>query len=506
MNVLIANDNPKKKVLLWKPGVYDSTRGELPTIGLAILATSILNDGHEVKIADHHFSPPPEGQEETAFIELVKQEQPDIIGISAVSHEWRMSRVQATLDFAKDMGIEIWVGGPHAIAFWDIMEKDDRVTKVIIGEADGRFNEILESEDKVLRLGRSKVFNAPSFTALINHQDLITYPLFVSRGCHYNCTFCAATKVFGSRWRARSMDDIFWDELDAIAINHPKCSVISIIDDAFTQDLDHAKGFLKEYIRRGYPYQVTVFNVRADYIDDEFLSLLKQTGVETLAVGIESGDPEVFRLLRKGEKLETIAKAIRMIQNAGITPWLNMVIGLPGDNIEAHRRSVDWVLQFDQPRIIQWLIFTPFRGTPAYEFFVDRGDIEDGYIPNFQSRYEHLPDDGMFDATDFSREAKSLAQLEAFLKCKTPILILSDQRVRELCKKHGMWDLYTEWRRTAPIKEFLEKNVPNKIAKGQEAISQAEYDILMQELENEEEFQNPSILPTDHFVYKSANP
>jgi len=494
------------KVLLWKPGVYDSTRGELPTIGLAILATSIIEAGHSVTIADHHFYPPAEDQIETAFIELLKEQKPDLLGISAVSHEWTMSRVQAAINAAHEMGIPIWVGGPHAVAFWDILEQDKRISKVVIGEADGRFQTILDSEDKVLRLGRSEVFNEPTFSAMLNSENLADYPLFVSRGCHYNCTFCAATKVFGSRWRGRALDDAFWDELDRITVNHPKCKMISIIDDAFTQDLDHAKNFLKEYIRRQYPYQVSVFNVRADYIDEEFLDLLKQTGVETLAVGIESGDPEVFRLLRKGEKLETIATAVRMIQKAGIVPWLNMVIGLPGDSIEAHRRSVDWILQFDQPRIVQWLIFTPFRGTPAYDYFVECGDLEDGYIPSIQSRYEKLPDNGMFDSTEFSSEAKSLAQMEAFLKCRTPILILSDENVRRLCKKHDMWDLYEDWRANAPIREFLETTVPNKIAKGQESMDPEEYKKLMAQFEDGGEFKNDGELPTDHFVYKGANP
>jgi radical SAM superfamily enzyme YgiQ (UPF0313 family) len=374
------------------------------------------------------------------------------------------------------------------------------VSKVVIGEADGRFDQILQSEDKVIRLGRSEIFNEPSFSHMIDSKNLITYPLFVSRGCHYNCTFCAATKVFGSRWRGRALEDAFWGELDQIAVNHPECKLIAIIDDAFTQDLEHAKDFLKEYIKRGYPYKVSVFNVRADYIDDEFLSLLKQTGVETLAVGIETADPEVFRMLRKGEKLETIEKAIRLIQKAGITPWLNMVIGLPGDNPDAHQRSLDWILQFDQPRIVQWLIFTPFRGTPAYEYFVERGEIEDGYIPEFQGRYEMLPDDGMFESKEFSRQAKSLAQLKSYLRCLTPILILSDKKVRKLCKEHGMWDLYENWRANAPIAEFLEKTVPKKIEKGQEIMAPEEYNSILAEFKNDHEF------PTDAFVYKSMVP
>jgi len=60
------------KVMLWKPGVYDSTRGELPTIGLAILATSAIEAGHEAFIVDHHFSPPPEDEIETAAVDILK--------------------------------------------------------------------------------------------------------------------------------------------------------------------------------------------------------------------------------------------------------------------------------------------------------------------------------------------------------------------------------------------------------------------------------------------------
>lgn len=487
------------KVLLWKPGVYDSTRGELPTIGLGILATSIINSGHEVVIADHHFSPPDPEHIETAAIELFERERPDILGISLVSQEWEMPRVQTAIDLAHRMNIPIWIGGPHAVAYGDIIVKDERLSKVIIGEADKRFEEIVSSPDKLMNFGRSPVFNRPTFTVMQNHQELLTYPLFVSRGCHYNCTFCSAAKVFGNRWRGRELNQELWNELDEIAINHPKCKIISVIDDAFTQDLEHAKEFLREYIRRGYPYQVSVFNVRADYLDEEVLLLLKQTGVKTLAVGVESGHPDVFRMMRKGETLDQITNAIRMIQQVGIIPWINMVIGLPGDNPEAHRQSIEWVLQHPQPRVVQWNMYVPFRGTAAYEFFAKRGDFEDGYIPGFTGRYEKLPESGAFDALDFSSEEKTLSQLEAFLRCHVPIIILSDKRVRKLCRENGLWSEYEDWRQNAPIREFLEVTLPRKMAKGQESITSEEYNSVLAEFTNDHEF------PTDPFAYKVMN-
>ena len=93
-----------------------------------------------------------------------------------------------------------------------------------------------------------------------------------------------------------------------------------------------------------------------------------------------------------------------------------------------------------------------------------------------------------------------MAQLEGYLRCNTPILILSDKKVRELCKKHDMWDLYENWRRNAPIAEFLENTVPKKIAKGQEVLDMDEYNSILAEFKNDNEY------PTDPFVYKGAVP
>ena len=340
--------------------------------------------------------------------------------------------------------------------------------KLIIGEADGCFEEILNSPDRIVHLKRTEKFMAPDFTLLRNHQNMITYPVYVSRGCKFNCSFCAGTKTHGNKWRPRKIDEELWLELDSIAVHCPKVRQISVIDDAFSADLDHAKYFLKEYIRRQYPYPITVFNVRADQIDLEFVELLKQVGVPSLSFGIESCDAEVFKLVRKGESSETIRKAIAITQQVDIKPWLNMVIGLPGDSPEAHARSIKGVLEISRPWIIQWLHFAPYRNTCAYDHFVKQGDIEDGYIPWLQGgRFENWPENGIFDAKGFSRRQKMLAQLEAYLRCNTPVLILNDEKIRKLCEENELTDIYRAWRKDAPIREFVRDTLPHKVAKGQ---------------------------------------
>lgn len=248
----------------------------------------------------------------------------------------------------------------------------------------------------------------------------------------------------------------------------PNVHTISIIDDAFTTNLKHAKTFLKKYIEDQYPFKVTIFNVRADHIDQELLLLFQAVKLETLAIGIESGDESVFKLVNKGEKLTKIKETILHLQEVGFTPWLNMVIGLPGDSLQCHARSMDWVTDIPGKKIVQWLHYAPFRNTWAYEYFVKEGSIHDGFIPPLMSgRYDKLPEEGHFNARAFSKKEKLLAQLEAYLRTLAPILILNEAKVKQLCEENNLMALYDEWKKKAPIEDFFKKKIPAKIEKGQ---------------------------------------
>ncbi len=452
------------KIMLWKPGVHDGSTGELPHIGLGILARDIKNCGHDVFVADHHFDP----VEDHVSLELLDRENPDILGISIVSQEWALQKTQKMIDLAYTSGIPVWVGGPHAYGYHDFLQKDQRLSKIVVGESDGKFQTILNSSEKVVALGRTDKFLLPDFSGLIKSERIVTYPVFASRGCSHNCAFCAGTKTHGNKWRPALLDVSFWEQLDNIKENHPLVKTVSVIDDEFTSNLDHAKKFLNHFIENYSHFKLTVFNVRADQIDEEILVLLKKAGVETLSIGVESGDPEVFRLVRKGETHETIKKAIEKIQHAGMIPRLNMVIGLPGDSPQAHSRSMGWVTAIPMPRITQWLHYAPYRGTWAYNYFLKDEAFEDGFIPGLQDGgYDKLPEMGTFNAKGFSVEEKMLAQLEGYLRCYSPILILNDENIKDICKKNKMMALYDEWHKNAPIEEYVTRYLPEKMSKGQ---------------------------------------
>jgi radical SAM superfamily enzyme YgiQ (UPF0313 family) len=234
--------------------------------------------------------------------------------------------------------------------------------------------------------------------------------------------------------------------------------------------MEHAKEFLEFYLREGYAekYALNIFNVRADQLDEEMLALMVRCGIKTLPIGVESADPEVFRYVGKNETLDEIRKGIETIQHAGIVPWLNMIVGLPLDTPERNRNSIEWVKSIPDPKIVHWFQYAPFRRTKAYGFMVAARAIYDGYIPQpYGKRYDELPWFPDFGTRDFTAQQRGLAQLEAFLETRAPILYNSMPKVTDLCLNNGMHNLLADWIRDAPIKEYIENSLKDKQKKGQ---------------------------------------
>jgi hypothetical protein len=452
------------KVILYKPGLKDGSENELANIGMGILARGITDYGDKILFTrDDHF------KKEVAVTPMAWGSQlVDVLALSLVSQEWHLEQLQHYIDLYHQHGVKIVVGGPHAFSYWEFLEKDPRIWKVAVGEVDGQWGKVVESEKKVVFLEKPTHLTTPDYSSFAGKEGMTAYPLYTSRGCTNRCNFCVGSKNHG-KFRVRNLDEIF-EELSSIEKLYPNVKRIYVVDDCFSGDQIHARFFLGRFLTLGYAqkYQLTIINVRADQIDMELLTLMRNCGVTMLPIGVESADPEVFKHVGKGETLEHIEWAIHMIQMAKITPWLNMIVGLPHDNPDKHRNSVEWCVNIPKPRIVHWFQMAPFRKTRAYDYFLQQGCFEDGFIPSpYGRRYDELPWESDFETEDFGREGRMVAQLEAYLRCHSPILVNNLDRIRDLCRKHRMTRLLREWENNAPIDEYVQNNLPDKQRKGQ---------------------------------------
>lgn len=187
------------------------------------------------------------------------------------------------------------------------------------------------------------------------------YPLVTSRGCPYNCIFCAVGDVCGRVWRPRPVSAII-DELRHARAADGLTEFI-VVDDNCSLDRRRLLDLCRALAAELPGLRWSCGNgVRADTIDDETATALAQAGCVTVMLGIESSSESVFTGLRKGENLAAIRAAIATLQRAGIRTGGFFLIGLPGQRFADFQAD----LAFIRATRLDWAHFgfvVPYLGT-----------------------------------------------------------------------------------------------------------------------------------------------
>jgi len=111
-------------------------------------------------------------------------------------------------------------------------------------------------------------------------------------------------------------------------------------------------------------------STRPDALDEEILSLLKEYGVKTVEIGVQSMIGEVLFLSRRGHCVEDTVDAIRRLIQQGFEVGLQLMIGLPGDSFDRFLQTLDRVIELkpDFVRIHPTLVL---KGAPLETLWRD---------------------------------------------------------------------------------------------------------------------------------------
>lgn len=118
-------------------------------------------------------------------------------------------------------------------------------------------------------------------------------------------------------------------------------------------------------------------NSRVDYVDEEMLQLMAKAGNWLISWGIESGNEQVLKHVRKGTDLDKVKRALTWSKNAGIMNWGYFIIGLPGETEE----SIQETIQFAKNLPLDIALFhvaAPYPGTPFFFEVVQQGWFRKG--------------------------------------------------------------------------------------------------------------------------------
>ncbi len=183
-------------------------------------------------------------------------------------------------------------------------------------------------------------------------------------GCPHNkCTFCMTYKK-GPKYRERSVEDIVEDMESARneygqrvrTIFFPAGNTIAMP----TQNLaDICRQAYKifPYLERATIYGSSQY-ILAKGIDN--LLTLKEAGLTRIHVGLESGDDEVLRRIKKGSTAKEQIEAGRMLKRAGIELNLYVMLGIGGkERTRDHALGSATAVNAIRPDCVRFRTFVP---------------------------------------------------------------------------------------------------------------------------------------------------
>jgi len=193
--------------------------------------------------------------------------------------------------------------------------------------------------------------------------------LISSRGCPFKCNFCLYPQTLtGNSYRFRSIDDIV-SEMEFVTKEFPEARSVFFEDDTLTSHKKRCRDLAQAILDRGIHLQ-WVANSRVE-VDLETLKLLKKSGCRHLCVGFESGDPESLKYMGKGTTPERMLQFMDDARKADIDIHGCFMVGFPGEDRAALKRTMDLALQLN-PSTAQFYPIMVYPGTKAYDDYRSR--------------------------------------------------------------------------------------------------------------------------------------
>jgi radical SAM superfamily enzyme YgiQ (UPF0313 family) len=197
--------------------------------------------------------------------------------------------------------------------------------------------------------------------------------LQVTVGCSHNkCTFCGTYK--GKRFRIKDDKIILGDILFAAKYMRRQDRVFLMDGDALIIPqkrlmwiLDRIKEHLP-WVKRVGAYANTK-GIKMKSLEE--LKQLRENGLGILYLGVETGDSELLKEIRKGTSPEHLTKMGRKVREAGIKLSVTVLLGIAGrERSLRHAKATGELLSAMNPDYVGALTVMLIPGTPLHDDFI----------------------------------------------------------------------------------------------------------------------------------------
>ncbi len=356
-----------KIVLIIPPAPFLGEQKRNPSLGIMYVASFLEKQGYDVKMADLR------DLKEDKWQNAVPQA--DIYGITATTPEYSFAIKIAYNLKSRDQKSFIVLGGSHATA--DSKNLDPIFDSIVIGEGELAMLDLLKDFER----GTTKKYYA---RPLIENLDSLPFParhllpfesvfntglcvkgkmatsITASRGCPYNCSFCASKVMWGNKVRFRSSDNII-SEIKEI-IEKYNVYYFRFHDDTIAAN----KNWLFELCEKMKPLNIHWrANTRVNCSQKDVLEAMFRAGCYEIDYGIESVSDEVLKINNKMIKIDDAYIATRNAKEVGLKIRLFFMIGLPGQGKNESENIIKFI-EAIKPDGVDLSTLVPFPGCDIY--------------------------------------------------------------------------------------------------------------------------------------------
>ncbi len=376
----------------------------LPPLGLLYLA-AVLCDRYAVRVLDGSANP----MTAEEIVGEVREFCPDVVGISVMTPTLAKALSICQAVKKHDPEVTTVLGGPHPSALPEETAAAPGVDFVVVGEGETTFPELLRAieggatPDTVegicfLREGRTirtparkriRDLDAVPFPArhLLDHSPYRpsaahsrrkpAFSVMCGRGCPYRCTFCSCSKVFRDGVAVRRPEGVAGEIRHLV--EHYGAREILLWDDTFGLSREWTLRFCELVRPLGVSWSAWM---RCDLADRERLEAMARSGCWHVSYGVESGNQKILDGIRKEQTLDQARRAFSLTREAGMEARGTFILGLPGENRETLRETVDFAIEI-KADYAQFQFLTPYPGTELWSSVPDHGSFLTGDLSKY---------------------------------------------------------------------------------------------------------------------------
>jgi anaerobic magnesium-protoporphyrin IX monomethyl ester cyclase len=321
----------------------------------------------------------------------IEEFNPSVIGLTVKSQNFTSGTIVAQIAKKINPEIKILVGGAHSTMNGTKVFECKDIDFACIGEGENTISDLLNTLENNRDLNlvdgikfreNNKIITTKP-RAYIDDLDTLDFALttapkvlknfdrypkrafgyvFGSRGCPYACTFCESKAMWTRKVRYRSPENIISElkQMYEFGIRQ-----VNFDDDTFGISKKNIK-IINDLLEKELPDMTyTCETVVQLAKDEQVVKDMKRGGCTGTYVGIESGNNEMLKSIKKTQTTDECVQAIRNLQKHGIDSHAFIMVGFPNETEETFKQTMDFLPKLKPDNII-FSVFTPYPGSDLF--------------------------------------------------------------------------------------------------------------------------------------------